>query len=224
MNKFDEILSEFKLVFSGKNKTADTILPPLAFMIANSFLPLITAGAIAAVIALILSLIRLLRKEKLTYALGGLISVAAAFGLAWLLDRAEGFYLPSILSNGFLVLLCLGSIIFHRPLAFLTSHLTRGWNPKWYQHEQVYPAYVEVSWIWFGFFLLRLGLMAYLYFQQQATLLGIANLLTGLPLTIVILLVSYLFGIWRLQNLHGPSLAEFESNQPPPWEGQKKGF
>jgi len=42
--------------------------------------------------------------------------------------------------------------------------------------------------------------------------------------TIVILIISYLYGIWRLKKLGGPSVEEFLSNQPAPWKGQKKGF
>jgi len=39
-----------------------------------------------------------------------------------------------------------------------------------------------------------------------------------------LLVVSYLYGIWRLGNLEGPSVEEFKLGQEPPWEGQKRGF
>jgi len=50
------------------------------------------------------------------------------------------------------------------------------------------------------------------------------NTLLGLPATISVLLLSYIYGILRLRNLKGPSIEEFELNMDKPWKGQSKGF
>ena len=44
------------------------------------------------------------------------------------------------------------------------------------------------------------------------------------PATMILLIVSYLYGTWRLRNLGGPSVEEFKSGTEPPWEGQQRGF
>jgi hypothetical protein len=52
----------------------------------------------------------------------------------------------------------------------------------------------------------------------------VLNILLGWPATILLLVVSYLYGTWRLQNLSGPSVEEFEQGAKPPWDGQRRGF
>jgi UPF0716 family protein affecting phage T7 exclusion len=46
----------------------------------------------------------------------------------------------------------------------------------------------------------------------------------GWPATIALLVVSYLYGTWRLNRLGGPSVEELQERASPPWEGQQRGF
>jgi hypothetical protein len=78
--------------------------------------------------------------------------------------------------------------------------------------------------MWAAFIAARLFAQYTLYQQGDAGLLSLANILLGWPVTIVVLVISYLFGIWRLTKLGGPSVEEYLSHQPAPWVGQKKGF
>jgi hypothetical protein len=70
---------------------------------------------------------------------------------------------------------------------------------------KVRPAHSEVTWMWVLSFGLRLLLQFNLFQEEAASLLGIVQLLTGWPATIILLIVSYLYGTWRLRNLGGPS-------------------
>jgi hypothetical protein len=88
----------------------------------------------------------------------------------------------------------------------------------------VRPAYSEVTLAWTIFFGLRLLLQLFLFQQKAAQALGWVQLLSGWPALIVLLIGSYLYGIWRLGNLKGPSVEEFKTGAPPPWQGQKRGF
>jgi hypothetical protein len=54
--------------------------------------------------------------------------------------------------------------------------------------------------------------------------LALVNTLTGWPATIALLVVSYLYGTWRLARLGGPSVEEFRDGAPTPWQGQRRGF
>lgn len=51
-----------------------------------------------------------------------------------------------------------------------------------------------------------------------------AYVLLGWPVTLSVLIVSYIFGIWRLHRLGGPGVEEFKAGKEPPWKGQTKGF
>ena len=78
--------------------------------------------------------------------------------------------------------------------------------------------------MWSAFIAARLMAQYYLYQQGNVSLLGLANIVLGWPVTIFVLVISYLYGIWRLAKLEGPSVEEFLSHQPAPWKGQKRGF
>jgi hypothetical protein len=69
-----------------------------------------------------------------------------------------------------------------------------------------------------------LGLQWSLFQEQAAGFLGIIQVVTGWPATIALLVVSYLYGTWRLRYLKGPSVEEFKAGAEPPWTGQRRGF
>ncbi len=77
---------------------------------------------------------------------------------------------------------------------------------------------------WMVYFAARFGAQLYLYLDEAANQLAWLNLVLGWPATVVLLIGSYVYGTWRLQNLGGPSVEEFEQDADPPWQGQRRGF
>lgn len=223
-NKSREILEELRSVVLGRSNLVDSILPPVLFLVVNALLGFEAALGSSLVLALGITGLRLIRRQPVLYALGGIAGAGVAIGVALLSGRAEGFFLPGIASGAATVLLCLASILAGRPLVAYTSYVTRRWPLEWYWHPGVRPAYSEVTWLWVVFFGLRLALQIILFQQQAASLLAVANVVLGWPATIVLLVVSYLYGTWRLRNLAGPSVEEFKSGAQPPWQGQSRGF
>ncbi len=223
-SKVQEIIEEFRTVVSGGGRIIDSLAPPLTFLILTRLADLKTASWGALIIAALLTTFRLIRGQAPGYALGGLGTVTLAILTAWLVDRAEGYFLPNLITGGLTVLLCLTSVLTGRPLVALTSHLARGWPLPWYWHRRVRPAYTEVTLAWAVYFALRLSLQWLLFRRTTGGLLGVLNILLGWPATILLLVVSYVYGTWRLQNLGGPSVEEFEQGAKPPWEGQSRGF
>ena len=222
--KLRELVDEFQHVVAGRRPWGDAVGPPLAFLLLNLLAELETAiyGAIA--LALLITLVRLIRRRPVRYALGGLGGVALASLTALLLNRGEGYFLPGIVSGTATSTVCLVSLITRRPLVAWTSHLARRWPLGWYWHPKVRPAYSEVTMAWFAFFSGRLALQVVLFLRGAADALAVANLLLGWPAMILLLAGSYLFGLWRLRRLGGPSVEEFRNQAPPPWRGQQKGF
>lgn len=223
-SKVLELWEEFRAVFTGRGNLIDTILPPIAFVALNALVSFEVALWGAVGLALIFSVLRLVRRQPVRYALGGLAGVILAVLIAVLVGRAEGFFLPNILSGVGTILLMLISLVARRPLVAWTSYLARRWPRDWYWHPQVQPAYSEVTWLWLVVFVLRVSLQWAVYQRSEPTLLAATNLLTGWPTTIVLLIASYLYGTWRLRGLAGPSVEEFKTGAQPPWTGQQRGF
>jgi len=224
MVKAREILEELRMVLAGRSSLLDSLLPPLFFVLLNAIWGVQVAIWAALGVAVVVAAFRLLRRQSLLYALGGAGGVAVAALVAYLLGRAEGFFLPTIVSGGITLFLCLISVLVGRPIVAVTSFVARRWPLNWYWHPKVRPAYGEVTWIWVLFFGLRLLLQFNLFQQESASLLGIVQFITGWPATIVLLIASYLYGTWRLRKLGGPSVDEFKAGAEPPWQGQQRGF
>ncbi len=222
-SKAHELLEELRSVSNGVG-LMDTILPPILFLLLNGLAGFQAAMYGAIAIALLIAILRLRRKQSLMYALAGMGSVALAIALALLLGRSEGYFLPGIVNGGITIALALVSLLIRKPMVAWTSYLARRWPLEWYWHTQVRPAYTEVTLIWTLFFVLRLWWQVALFQGQDTGQLALVNALTGWPATVVLLIISYLYGTWRLGQLQGPSVEEFRAGVPAPWQGQRRGF
>ncbi len=222
-SKAHELLEELRSVSNGVG-LMDTILPPILFLLLNGLAGFQAAMYGAIAIALLIAILRLRRKQSLMYAIAGMGSVALAIALALLLGRSEGYFLPGIVNGGITIALALVSLLIRKPMVAWTSYLARRWPLEWYWHTQVRPAYTEVTLIWTLFFVLRLWWQVALFQGQDTGQLALVNALTGWPATVVLLIISYLYGTWRLGQLQGPSVEEFRAGVPAPWQGQRRGF
>jgi hypothetical protein len=221
--KLSEIGEELRMVLTGRGNVADSIVPPVLFFAVNAlagFGPALWAALLAA---LLITVLRVSRHQSLGYALVGLAAVALSVGVAKVSGRAGGFFLPGVLTDLLTVTLCMASVLVGRPLVALTSAVIRRWPLRWYWHPRVRPAYSEVTWIWGLFFVARTALHLALL-QGSSGALAVIAVVTDWPSTILLLVVSYLYGTWRLRNLGGPSVEEFKLGAAPPWEGQRRGF
>lgn len=222
--KLRELVEEFRTVVAGRGSLFDSVVPPLVFAVLNGLLGFDYALWGSLALAGLITAIRLARRQRTSYALGGLGAVAVAILIARLLDRAEGYFLPGIVSGVLTVVACAVSVLIGRPLVAWTSHLARRWPLGWYWHPRVRPAYSEVTLVWTLFFGLRLWAQVALFRSERAPGLAVANIVLGWPATVVLLAISYLYGTWRLQRLRGPSVEEFQADAEPPWTGQRRGF
>jgi hypothetical protein len=222
--KVRELTEEFRTVVAGRSNLTDSIVPPLVFVVINALAGLQVAVAGSFAFALLIALVRLSRRQPVKYALGGVGGIVLAAMVAQLLGRAEGYFLPAIVTGGLTLVVCVASVIVRRPMVAWTSHLARGWPLAWYWHPKVRLAYSEVTWLWAFFFAIRLLLQFALFQGAAPELLAVVNVALGWPATIVLLVVSYLYGTWRLRDLSGPSVEEFKQGAEPPWTGQQRGF
>ena len=219
-----ELLDEFKLVFSGRNSILDAVIPPLLFIIVNAIFGFIPAVWTLLSISLVTTTWRLIRRQSLWYALGGIGAALLAVALVYFLDRAEAFFLPTLVNGALTTVVLTISIFLKRPAVAFTSFLTRRWPLDWYWHPRVRPAYSEVTVIWAIFSGVKLAVQYYFYRAGAVDALAVFNLVSGWPALIVLLAASYIYGLKRLRVLKGPSVEEFKNGSLPPWQGQRRGF
>ena len=222
-DKARELVEEFRAV-TGKVGLLDTVLPPILFLLLNGLADLTAAMTGALGLSIVIAILRRRRGQSLLYALAGMGSVGLAIALALLLGRSEGYFVPGIINGGVTVALALVSLLIRKPMVAWTSYLARRWPLDWYWHERVRPAYTEVTVAWIVFLALKLFWQVTLFQRQDTRQLALVNTLTGWPATVILLIVSYLYGTWRLAQLRGPSVEEFQNGAPPPWQGQRRGF
>ena len=223
-SKWRELLEELRTVFTGRNSFFDAILPPIVFLLINGVVGFQAAMWSALILAMGIAILRVIRKQPLIYALAGVGSVAVAIGIAWYLGKSEGFFLPGLISGSMTLLLTILSLVLRRPMVAWTSYIARRWPLDWYWHPQIRPAYSEVTFAWTIFFAARLLLQFSLFESQNVNSLATTNFITGWPATIILLILSYLYGTWRLAQLRGPSVEEFRAGVSAPWQGQRRGF
>jgi len=222
-DKARELLEEFRAVM-GRVGLLDTILPPIIFLLLNRLAGFTAAMFGALGLSALIAISRLRNGQSLVYALAGMGSVGLAIALALLLGRSEGFFLPGIVNGGLTVALALVSLVIRKPMVAWTSYLARRWPLDWYWHERVRPAYTEVTVAWLVYFALKLWWQVSLFQANAVDELTLVNTLTGWPATVALLVVTYLYGTWRLARLSGPSVEEFRNGAPAPWSGQRRGF
>ena len=224
MSNFQDLRDELQSVVFGRHKIVDAILPPLVFVVVNAIGGLALAAVASLGTALLFTFFRLFKRQPVGYALGGMGGVIFALMIALVSGRAEGYFIPQLLTSSLTAGICVVTVLFRRPLVAFTSYLTRRWPLEWYWHPRIRPAYSEVTVIWGVFFGLRALAQFLLISGGEIDLAGLLNILLGWPALILLLIVSYIYGIWRLKNLAGPSVEEFQTEAPPPWEGQTRGF
>jgi hypothetical protein len=116
-HKINELLEEFRTVFSGRSNTVDTIIPPLLYAFVNMLVGLLPAALSALGLAALLTILRLIRKQSWLYAFSGLLLTLLAVGLAWFTQNAASFFLPDLLTSAILLGAALLSIGAGKPLA-----------------------------------------------------------------------------------------------------------
>lgn len=223
LSKWRELLEEFRLV-SGKGNLLDAVLPPVIFLLVNAIFGFQTAMWTSLGLAVLIAVLRFWRGQSLLYTVAGIASIGLAIAIVWFLGRSVGYFLPNLVSGGITFTLALISLLIRRPFVAWTSYIARRWPLEWYWHPRIRPAYSEVTIVWTIFFAARLFWQVSLFQAQAAGQLAFVNALLGWPALSLLLVLSYVYGSWRLTNLNGPSVEEFRIQASPPWKGQKRGF
>lgn len=217
-----DIKEELLIVLKGK--TLDVLVPPILFAILSGRFDLVITVGVSFFASIVFTVYRIVRGSNFFYALGGLAGVLVATSLALINANASSYFIPDIIGSSVLIIVTIASIVLKRPIAAWVSHIVRGWEKDWFFREDVRPAYTEVSIFWGVMISIRLTLEIILYLRGDAQTLAWANVILGVPATVGVLVITYIYGIWRLHTLNGPGIEEYRQGVNPPFKGQTRGF
>jgi hypothetical protein len=115
----DTVVFDRQLVIDslgGWRGMLDATLPTLAFLIAHSVGGLRPGIWAALGAALLVFLLRLVRRESVQQAVGGLFAVGIAVALAAATGQARDYFVPGLIRNAAIGVVLLGSVAVRRPL------------------------------------------------------------------------------------------------------------
>ena len=187
----------------GKKGLIDSGLPALIFLVIFNVTKDVQQAAYGALaLSLILTIVRLARRETIQHAISGVIGVAIC---AWLSNRtgkAEDFYLPGLWTNAIYGVVYLVSIIVRWPIIGVIIGPLLEENLRWRKDPIRTKVYVKATWLWVGMFAVRLLVQYPLYVSGNVNVLGTARLVMGYPL-----FIATAWATWIVIK-NGPKLRE----------------
>ncbi|WP_328494897.1 DUF3159 domain-containing protein [Streptomyces sp. NBC_00414] len=173
----------------GTKGVVYSALPALAFVIAHNFSG-ITASIVAALaVAVAIGVVRLLRRESVQPAIGGVFGVAIAAGIVWFTGSAKDYFLIGIWASLAGAVLLLVSVLVRWPLAGVVWNAATGKGNVWRADKRSRFYYDVATLVLATVFGARFAVQQYLYATDQVGSLGVAKIAMGFPLLALALLV-----------------------------------
>jgi hypothetical protein len=207
-------------LLGGPREAVEGAAPSVTFVVAYAVAgtALTTALAVALAVAAIVAAVRLARRESLRHVLGGLAAVALAAAVAARTGRAEDYFLPSLLANVAAALIWAVSVLAGWPLLGVIVGAAVGQRTSWRSDPDLVRAYGRASWIWAASFVVRAAVMTPLYLAGEVLALGVAKVVLGWPMVLVVIWLSW-FTIGRTLPPDHPGLLATRRHRPRSVEG-----
>lgn len=177
----------------GKRGITDSGLPGAVFVTVYTLsaqdLQIALWSAVA--LAVLLTLIRVIRRESLQFAITGLIGIGLAAFIAQRTGRAQDFFLLPLLKDAGFAALYLTSILVRWPLMGVIIGPLLGEGMTWRKDPARRRAYSLATWPWVGLFASRLVVQVPLYLLGATVALGYLRVAMGIPLYLVTLWLTY---------------------------------
>jgi hypothetical protein len=150
-----------------------------------------TVAACAVVVAMVA--LRLIQRTPVTQALGGVIGVGLGALWAWRYGDAGGYYVPGLWTNGITLGVLVLSIAIGWPVVGVFLALARGHGMAWRGDRRLRRKFSFATGIMAALFGLKLAVQLPLYYSHQVAALGVAKLVMGIPLYVLVAWV-----VWRM--------------------------
>ncbi|MET0236119.1 MAG: DUF3159 domain-containing protein [Kibdelosporangium sp.] len=172
-------------------------IPVAVFVIVNIATSMWPAIWSAVGVAVLIAIWRIVRKEQLMPAISGIFGVAIAAFIAYRTGEAKGFFLYGIWVAGVFAAAFLISMIVRWPLVGVIWSTLNGHGFGWRSDKKSRLYYDIATLVFTLVFASRVVVQQWLYNADETTLLGIARLAMGYPLTIV----AFLVAIWAVSQV-----------------------
>jgi hypothetical protein len=180
-------------VMGGPWGMAESSLPPLVFVIAftASGRDVGLAARVAVAVGVVLTVIRLGRRESPRQALTGLAGVLIAAWFATRTGKAENYFVPGFFINTGYMAAMLASIAFKWPAIGLIVGQFDGTGTQFRQDPARMRLMNMLTGMWAAMFGLRLAVQLPMYFAEAVVALGVARTLMGYPLIGLVAWITY---------------------------------
>ena len=171
----------------GKRGLIDSGLPALFFLVVFNISDQNLNAALWAALTLsvILTALRLIKRETIQHAFSGLVGVAICALFSRRSGNAEDFYLPGLYINVGYAFLYVYINVNKWPILGIMLGPILGENFLWRKDPARLKAYITAGWLWVAMFSVRLIVQYPLYQSGNVNALGTARLVMGYPLFIL---------------------------------------
>jgi len=180
--------------FGGVRGMVDMTVPGFVFVVVFTITKDLRVSSFSAFgVTLLLALVRLVRRETLKHAFGGVLGVGISAYIAMKSGKAQDFYLPSMIYGVVLGVAYAISAAVRWPLIGVFLGPVLGENMTWRtQNPGRLAAYTKATWVWVALFALRAAILFPLYWAGNVTWLGVAKIGLGVPPWLVAIYLSWL--------------------------------
>lgn len=170
----------------GWRGSLETALPTVAFVILWTWHHEVRQAVVAAaVVALLLAVVRLLQRQSVQYVLSAVLATALAAFFALRSGRAEDAFLPGILGSIGFGLAALVSVLVRWPAVGFMVGIG---DPRfaedplaWRRDLGLVRVCQRLTLVLVGLYAVRVAVMLPLYFAHEVALLGVAKVVLGWP-------------------------------------------
>ncbi|MEW2220903.1 DUF3159 domain-containing protein [Streptomyces sp. NPDC006990] len=168
-----------------------TAIPVAAFVAANAAVTLPLAIGVALTLATAITVWRMVQGERFATAVGGLVGVATAGGVAAWTGSAGGFFLIGIWASFAGALVLLGSLLARRPLTGVLWNVSHGNTYPWRGDRPSLLAHDIATGTLTVLLAARFAVQQWLYLTDATGWLAVAKIGMGTPLLAPALLVVF---------------------------------
>ncbi|GAA4797738.1 hypothetical protein GCM10023200_37500 [Actinomycetospora chlora] len=166
-----------------------TGVPQVVFALLSNVTTLPVTAGVAFAVAAVLAVARRWRGEPLSTALGGVLGVAVAAGIALWTGSAADYFLVGIVASTLALVGCLVSLAAGRPVTALAWNAVHGGGHPWRADRPSRRAHVVATVAAATMFAARAAVSGWLWWLDATAGLALARLVLGVPLTALVAIV-----------------------------------
>jgi intracellular septation protein A len=182
----------------ANRRVVDAVIPPIVFVTAYGFTGLVPAAIAALTASAVLLVLRLVRREDVTGAFGGILGTGIAVGFALVSGKPENYFLPRVISNAAFGLALVGTILAGRPAVGLVAQALYRLPPEWLTQPHVRKVFATITWPWVGLCFARVAVYAVLIDAGEVGWLAVVSTIMGWPAFAALLIATYAYVRRRL--------------------------